>query len=280
MLCTQVAIPELDNATEGLPPLETSVPEAQEVASAASSPEQAGAALALGGPSKGNSARSGSRAKAGAAAVQRGRKQAGAQQLSAGTAGAAPAPAPAAGAGAAPAEVPRRAALQRAGPDPVAAAGANSWTTGDCKAPSAAPHEQLLSALAPAAAGAEEACALGKLAGRSAPDQGFRCTNTAYLLGHLVAACKRQPCCRSSSIGLRWATAHLLDLFSCPQANGVCTASRLSLCNHSFTVSGSSWQPMAVAPAVSGLAGPSAQQLASQFPKPVAPALQERCQSS
>ena len=143
---------------------------------AALSPEQAKASLVLGGPSKGTSAGSGSKVQSGAATVQRGRKQSGAQPLSAGTAGATPAAG--AGAGAAPAEVPHRAALQQMGATHEVAAGAKNCRSGDLKAPSAAPHEQVLSALVPAAAGAKKAppaCALGKLAWRSAPDQRMVC---------------------------------------------------------------------------------------------------------
>ena len=185
MLCTQVAIPELGTASEGPAPLDMSMIEGQEVGAAAHSPEQAGAALALGGPSRGPSAGSGSKATAGAAVVQRGRKQAAALQLSAGTAWAMPAAG--AGATAAHAEVPPKAALQRTGADPAA----DNCTTRDLKAPSAAPQAQVLSALASAAAVAGEAppaCALGKWAWLSAPDQSFRCAGTAYLLCYRVCS--------------------------------------------------------------------------------------------
>ena len=192
MLCTQIAVPELGYASEGPAILKTSVAEAQEMGAAALSPEQAKASLVLGGPSKGISAGSGSKVQSGAATVQRGRKQSGAQPLSAGAAGATPAAG--AGAGAALAEVPHTAALQRVGADHDMAAGADSCRSGKPKAPSAAPHERVLSALAPAAAGAAEAppaCALGKLAWRSAIDQRFKCAGTAYCLLHRVFSLQR-----------------------------------------------------------------------------------------
>lgn len=169
MLCTQLAMPELGDTSEGPVPLEPSLPEVQKVDAAALSLQQAGPAVPLSGPSKGNSAGSGSQAKAGAAAGQRGRKQAVAQQLSAGCAGATPAAG--AGAGAAPPEAPHRAALQQT-KALVPAAGATQRTSGDLL--DAAPCKQVLSDPAPAAAGARKApaaSALGELAWRSVPDQ-------------------------------------------------------------------------------------------------------------